>query len=248
MSPAVIRQLVESEQNKESVLQKNYGITITEAMTQAEVERIDSTTRSPETLQEIKTALDNDPHRFAETVAKPIVVERLLREKFENDDSLHLAQRQDAEKTREQLLTAKGKGASVSDLVALLKQTHSNTVSQITWQMGARPAATNNTPNSDLAEIQKRFGANAKILSSPSDAGRDSKFYFTDLPPALQRVLRLQLRQAGDISAVIEMPNGFILHIAEEKTADILKTTALSLPKRSYEEWLKEISTLKKAP
>ena len=57
-----------------------------------------------EVLAELKAALGNDPARFARTVAKPIVVERLLRNRFENDDQLHAPQRHQVEQVRAQLL------------------------------------------------------------------------------------------------------------------------------------------------
>jgi len=51
-------------------------------------------------------------------------------------------------------------------------------------------------------------------------------------------VLRVQLRRRGDVSAVIEMPGGFLLCVAKEKTDAVLSAAVLSLPKRNYEEWL----------
>jgi hypothetical protein len=42
------------------------------------------------------------------------------------------------------------------------------------------------------------------------------------------------------VSAVIEMPEGFSLYLAKEKTPEVLSATALFIPKRSYEEWLAE--------
>src|SRR5439155_2992075 len=76
---------------------------ITPALLDAEVQRINTTTRAPEMLAEIKTALGNDPARFANVFAKPTLVERLLREKFDNDDALHAPQRREMERVRTQL-------------------------------------------------------------------------------------------------------------------------------------------------
>ena len=58
------------------------------------------------------------------------------------------------------------------------------------------------------------------------------------MPGELQAVLKAQLRQPGDVSAVIEMPAVFLLFLAREKSAETLAAASLSLPKRSYEEWL----------
>ena len=72
----------------------------------------------------------------------------------------------------------------------------------------------------------------------PSHPLQKTEAYFEDLTPDLQRILRAQLRQAGDVSAVIEIPHGFLLYLAETNTATALTVASLAVPKRSYEEWL----------
>ena len=242
LSRPSIEQMVRQDLSKEAVLKKTYAVTITPAQVEEEVNRINTTTRAPELLADLKKALGNEPARFARSVAKPIVVERILRERFENDDSLHAPQRREAEQMRDRLLNARKNGASNADLLAPLKQLHSNAVSETTWQLGNPPGAdakaAGQTP--ELAEIQKRFGPNAQLLSPAHGEAKDRKLYFADLPPELQTVLRAQLCQAGDVSAVIEMPTGFLLYLAKEKTADTLSAAVLSLPKRGFEEWLAE--------
>src|ERR1035441_5362895 len=79
-------------------------------------------------------------------------------------------------------------------------------------------------------------------LARPRGAEWDRKQYFENLPSELQRVLRVQLRQPGDVSAVIEAPGGFLLYVAKETTGTALTVACLTLPKRSYEEWLYEQS------
>lgn len=66
------------------------------------------------------------------------------------------------------------------------------------------------------------------------------KLYSEDLDPELQKVLRVQLQKPGDVSVVIEMPGGFLVFLAKEKSAESLSAASLSIPKRSYEEWLKQ--------
>ena len=210
------------------------------AQLDAEVQRINTTTRAPGMLAEIKTALGNDPVRFAKVFAKSILIERLLREKFDNDDSLHMPRRRQAEKVRNELLAARNNGAGFDQLLPLLKRGPSNEVSETTWQLGTRPEAKAGGEAADEMEIRKRFGPNAQILSSPSRAGEVRKSYFDELPGELQNVLRVQLRQPGDVSAVIEMPGGFLLYVLKEKTDAVLSAADLSLPKRGYEQWLNE--------
>jgi hypothetical protein len=249
LPPATLESLARQDLKKAAVLRKTYGVTITPAMLDAEVQRISTTTRAPEMLAEIKAALGNDPVRFAQVFAKPFLVERLVRDKFENDEALHAAQRREAERVREKLVAVAAAAKSevrspkaeevVGNLVALLKASHSNEVSETTWQLTPCPAETN-APAPDELEIKKRFGPSAQIISSPRGAERDRKLYFEDLPPALQDVLRVQLRQPGDVSAVIEAPGGFLLYVATEKTDMALAVACLSLPKRRYDQWLEE--------
>jgi len=113
----------------------------------------------------------------------------------------------------------------------------SNEVTETTWQLGKPPE---DRPDNfkELMEAQKRFGPEAQILSSPNKTDAKPKLYFQDLPPQLQQVLRAQLRQPGDISAVIETPGDFRLYLCETNTATNLATATLSVPKRSYEQWL----------
>jgi hypothetical protein len=260
-SPALIERLVKEDLRKEAVLRKVYGVNITPALLDAEVQRINTTTRAPEMLAEIKAALGNDPAKFAQAFAKPLLVERLLRDKFDNDEALHAAQRQQIEAVRSRLLesgAAKSEGrnpkaegspkaevrspkteAVVSNMVAVLKACPRGQLTETTWQLGARPAETN-APAAEELDIKQRFGPNAQLISSPRGAERDRKQYFEDLPGELQQVLRLQLRQPGDVSAVIEAPGRFLLYVVEQKTDTALTVACLSLPKRGYEQWLSE--------
>ncbi len=236
---ATLETLVQADLKKESVLREHYGVFITRSLLEAEVQRINTTTRAPEMLAEIKTALGNDAERFASAFAKPILVERLLRDQFENDDALHAATRRACEQSRNDLLTARTNGADAALLLAELKRPDSNAVTEATWQLTAPPAETN-APAADEMEIKKRFGPDAQIISSPSTVEKERKFYFTDLPVLLQNVLRVQLRQPGDVSAVIETSGNFRLYLATEKTEATLAAACLTLSKRSYEEWLNQ--------
>ena len=107
LPPAMLENLVRQDLRKETALKQAYGVEVTPALLDAEVQRINTTTRAPDILAEIKTALGHDPVRFADVFAKPILVERLLREKFDNDDALHASQRRTVEMVRGQLLTAR---------------------------------------------------------------------------------------------------------------------------------------------
>ena len=236
---AMLENLVRQDLKKESALRNHYHVAITSTLLDAEVQRINTTTRAPQMLAEIKTALGKNPARFANAFAKPILVERSLRDKFENDDTLHATQRRECERIRADLLASKTNGATASQLLIQLKAANSNAVSETTWQLTPRPALTNG-PSADELEVKKQFGPDAQLLSAPLAAGTNRQFYFEDMPPELQRVLAVQLRATADVSAVIETPGGFLLYVVKEKMDAQLRVAGLSLPKRSYEQWLEE--------
>lgn len=234
-----LERMVRQDELKEATLKNVYGVSVTPAMVDAEVARISATTRAPDILAELKAALGNDPQRFGETVARPVVVERLLRERFENDDALHAAARRESEAARNELLSARTNGADAAKLLAVLKRTRSNAVTETTWELTPRPAAASASSAEEL-EVKKRYGPQAQIISARQPDAGAPKFYFDDLPPELQNVLRVQLRQPGDVSAVIEMPGSFLLFVCEEKRGDILSVGCLTCPKCNYEKWLGE--------
>jgi len=235
----MLEQLVQQDLAKEAVLSKAYGIAITPAMLNAEVQRINTSTRAPQMLAEIKAALGNDPVHFANSFSKPILVERLLREKFDNDDMIHASLRRHFERARNELLAAKTHGADYGTLLAMLKREQDGAVTETTWQLAARLAGTY-APGADEIEIKKRFGPNAQMISPPRAGEQEAKYYFEDLPAELQNVLRVQLQKPGDVSAVVELPSCFQLFLAKERTAVEFSLAVLSLPKRGYEEWLAE--------
>lgn len=234
MPAAQIEGLVRLDLHKEAVLRAVYQVEITPEMVDAEVQRINATTRAPEMLTEIKEAMGNDSGRFARSLARPIVVERTLRARFENDDALHVPQRHAADAARAKLLT---------------RQPVPN-MAGVTWLLAARPAQENAAPSPPTpapthAKARSRAysveasAQLAQVLGSPGHADQGTvKLYLEDLHPELQTVLRAQLQKPGDVSAVIELPTAFQVFCARERTPDRLRAAVLTLPKRSYDEWL----------
>jgi len=239
MPPSLVEKLVREDLHKETVLKQKYGVEITALMLAAEVQRINTTTRAPDVLAELKAALGNDTNRFARTVVEPIVVERILRDKFENDDALHAAERQQAEKIRAELLAAKQNHATPDQLRVLFKQLGSDQVSESNWRLGKPPGELPGD-HRELTNAQKPFDPNTQVVSPPRDPNGKPIFYFDELPPELLQVLSVQLSRCGDLSAVIETPGIFLLYLCTEKTAVNLKVAILSIPKRNYEQWLAE--------
>ena len=239
MPAALAEKLVKDDLHQETVLKNVYGVEISRAMLAAEASRMDHSTRAPEILAELKAALGNAPDRFAETVVKPILVERLLREKFDDDEALNGPLRRQCESVRAALLAAKTNGASPARLLAELQHTAPTDVQVLTWQLTPRPAAGDPPPDGEIKNT-RLSGPGAQVISLATEPETDRFLYFEDLAPPLQRVLRVQLRQAGDVSAVIETPRGFLLYLATEKSEKTLSAGCLFLPKTSFEKWLNQ--------
>lgn len=246
-----IQKLVRLDLKKEATLKRRYGVEISTAQIELEVKRIDATTRAPEVLKELRKALGDDPARFARAVARPLVVERELRVRFDNDDQIHAPQRQEAEHIRRQILAAKKDGTGTKSLLALLKQSESGSVHGATWKLGPREGGLNAAAPIDLippGEAKAHGGiysieATAQIAAASSVSANSSagpQFYFADLPEDLRRVLSVQIQKPGDVTAVIETPKDFLLFLAEEKTSLSLSAATLTIPKRGYELWLAE--------
>jgi hypothetical protein len=219
LSKSLIEKLVREDLKKEAALKKFYGIEISPPQIEAEVKRINSTSRAPEILQELKQALGNDAARFARAVAKPLVVDRELRSRYANDDKLHLSRRKQAELARKEIIDAKKTNAPLDRLITLLKTNKAGAFNEVTWRLGSKT-----NPNEVEAGTQN--------------------FSFDDLSPQLREVLRAQLRSPGDISAVIETPEAFLLFLAKDKTAEALDAAVFSLPKQPFDEWLQSLSGL----
>jgi hypothetical protein len=97
-----------------------------------------------------------------------------------------------------------------------------------------RPGSSPHVRGSDSQTLtspksQNDSAPNAKVLSSPQ-ADKEQKFYFEDLQAELQHGCAFRLRQAGDVSAVIEMPGGFLLYVAKERTAETLSVPCSPFP------------------
>lgn len=212
VSRSVIERRVQQELLKERVLKNVYRLEITPKLVAEEVARIERSTMAGDLLAQIKLALGNNPERFARTVAKPLVVDRVLRARFEADATQQAGKRAEAEKLRAQLLAAKA-----DERAALLKSRPD--VREVKWQLGAKPKA-------DLASAR------------PSLEPGLPKQYFADLHAEMQKVLAAQLQKAGDVSAVFGSDDNFALYVTTSRTAETLTVQAVEISRLSFDDWL----------
>src|SRR5262249_47237507 len=83
---------------------------VTDAMLAAELRRIARDTRFPDRLEEIYGALGRDPVLIQETLARPVLVERLARSFYAADERVHAPSLEEARAPRGRV----ARGAAVS--------------------------------------------------------------------------------------------------------------------------------------
>ncbi len=84
-----IRAKVEDTLRKSAALARYWQRPVTAAQLQAEVARMASQSKQPEVLQELFSALDNNPAIIAECLARPLLVERQLGNWYARDPRFH---------------------------------------------------------------------------------------------------------------------------------------------------------------
>lgn len=229
--PPVIQDLVAADLHKERVLEKVYGVKITWEMLEEEIRRIEKGTKDAGTLARIKTTLGPDGQGFAETVVRPIIVERLLRLKFYQDKVIHAQEREKA----------------ISCLRSMEAGNKIEGTEEQTWLLGARPAeasatATNippSTANSSAPSYTNQATAQlAQVIGGGGQKPKDTKQYFSDLDPELAAVLKKHLQKSGDVSPIIEATSGFSIYQAMEITAVQWNVSSVFISRRSYDDWL----------
>ena len=88
LSPALIRARVVDDLKKSAALERFWGVRLTGADLQSEMERMAARSRSPQVLRELFAALGDDPDRVAECLARPLIADRLLRLRYSEDPGL----------------------------------------------------------------------------------------------------------------------------------------------------------------
>ncbi|MCB1570674.1 MAG: hypothetical protein KDI72_06470, partial [Xanthomonadales bacterium] len=88
LGSAAIAAIADQVVARSVALETYWNVPITGPMLQAELERMARSSRRPQLLRQLFDALENDPLRLAECLARPSLAERLLRQRFDSDPSL----------------------------------------------------------------------------------------------------------------------------------------------------------------
>ena len=124
-----IRARVDDYLRASSAYERLYGRAVSAAQLQAELARMSTDSRDPAALREMFAALGNDPLIIAECVARPALVDRLLRNGYARDGRFHGALRCKAEAA----LAAGSRVADTDRSGALYEEA--------TWTLSADPTA-----------------------------------------------------------------------------------------------------------
>jgi hypothetical protein len=230
-TPPVIEKLIATDLRKENLLNTLYGVSVTQEMLNDEIQRIERDTQDAATLARIKTTLGSDGIAFAESVVRPIIVERLLRLKFYQDKVIHAKEREKA----------------ISIRLSMEAGNQTEGKEEHTWLLAERPAelsapATNIPPSTANSSAPSYTNQATAQLAQVVDAGgrdaKDSKEYFSDLDPELAAVLKKHLQLPGDVSPIIESTSGFSIYKAREMTTEDWKVDFVFIPRIGYDAWL----------
>src|SRR5262245_36847184 len=97
---SLIERKVRTYLQQSVALEKLWNTPITIEALDREVDRMRRTTRMPDRLQELFAALDNQPVKIRECLARPVLAARLLRNFYATDPRIHAAARAEAEVLR----------------------------------------------------------------------------------------------------------------------------------------------------
>lgn len=89
LSSSMIANKVDEYLRLSNALEMYWGIPVTAHELQAELDRMVRDTKDPETLSELFAALNNDPSVIAECLARPLLVDRMVHNRYAFDERFH---------------------------------------------------------------------------------------------------------------------------------------------------------------
>jgi len=193
---------------------------VSSEMLAAEFERIERHTEDPEQWEAVKRALQNDRPRIEDVVCRPLVVRRLLRQRFAFDEAIHVEAHTKARHARSLFVAGQHvEGAAV-----------------------VRIARTTGTPPDTRAWLAaaKAQATGPRTLTRPQDAPEPPADRLVRVHAEATRALEAQLLRPGDVSTVLSEWDRFTVYRLIEKTEDARMVEAVVFPKRDFESWFQE--------
>src|SRR2546422_4372500 len=206
----VLEQKVRAYLKQSAALEKFWNTAVTADMLQQEMVRMAQQTRMPERLRELYAVLEHDPFLIQECLARPVLVDRLSRNFFAYDATLHAKTRQEAESLRDDL--AQGR-------LDPRAERHGRTVVE-------------------LVRVDTVEGARAAIERDRSSTGRRDDPSRLELQPDVFNRYRARLPAGiGEIAQLQEERETFVVRVVLNRTEDEIKVASFAVPKLSWDEW-----------
>lgn len=199
---------------KESVgLERIWKTPVTAAMLRAEMERMARRTRMPGRLRELYAALGNDPILIQECLARPVLTNRLIRNFFARDGSIHGSTRQTAESLHADLLNGRIDPSAEHPrrtVVDLQRGDGEN----------VRPGPVTGSGRMGQGDSPPRLALQADEFDG----------WRSRLP-----------KRPGDVGPLEETPEAFLIRVVLEKSLDEIRLATFTVKKRGWEEWWQEV-------
>ena len=209
---------VRLELDQERVLKTVFDTSITAEMLADEFKRIEVTTQDQEQWDAIKAVLNNHRPLIEEVFCRPLIAERLLRQKFALDRSIHAGPHQKAREARARFQSRK----KVPGSRVLLLSRRSSTAFD----------------TREALDKARKESAGPRVLTvdpKPSDN--------TPRPtePALARVLEKELKRPGDVTTILEHTDRFDVYRLLSISSARWRVEAVSFPKLDFDQWFDQI-------
>ncbi len=143
-----------------AALDKYWQRPIESGQLQAEMDRMAKGTKDPATLNELFTALNNDPYLIAECLARPMLADRLGRNWYANDERFHGETKARAEEVLKTL---------TADNFCNVEGAEYN---KMKYKLGTKKIEADNNPDRIITVPEKEF---ARLAVEIPDEGRISK-------------------------------------------------------------------------
>jgi len=203
---------VQQEHERELVLKRIYGVSVTPGALAYEYDRIEKSTKAPEQWDVIKNALKNDRWLIEQIVCRPILAERVLRAKFNSDPNIHAALHEEARRARAKFLA--GEKATGAKVIVISRKGEATSTDAMLKQAQAESAL-------------------RRVLTSAEDRPESPR----PIEPEAAALLEKQLRKPDDVSNILEYSDRFEVYRLLENTSSTRRVELVVVPKRDFDEW-----------
>ena len=209
---------VAREQEREAVLKRVYDLTVSRRVMAEEYDRIEKSTKAPEQWEAIKAAVHNNRRMIEEIICRPLLVERVLRTKFEFDQKIHAAAHQNARSARAEFLA--GRKPAGMTTVTLSRKSDSGESTEAMLE-------------------QARADASVPRVLEPKQEVKEPRPL--PLEPQAAAVLEKELHKPGDISTILEYRDRFEVYRLLGITPSTWRVEMVHFPKRDFDSWYEEM-------